>query len=649
MHSQCSEICLDGTNKRIYRRTIILSSYKGERNLKKHLISLMVLFLLISTVTPMILAQTDDAPQKESYDAYFPHSYFARYNPDECTLDNTDIRITSPSITDGENENRMQTLSDGLMDSPWPMYCHDTRHTGRSPYSTVNATGVVKWRAATHGPAYGGPTIDNDGIIYIGSYDLNAIYPNGTLKWKYPAGHSILCAPAIAQDGTIYFGVIYGNGYLYALNPDGTVKWTYPTGGDLDSSPVIGDDGTIYVGSGSKTIHAIHPNGTRKWVFNTNHVVLSSPAIGPDGTIYCGSHDTYLYALYPENGTLKWKYKTGDWIRVSPCIADDGTIYVVSFDCNIHAVNPNGTMKWKTYLGQAGTSPTIGLDGTIYCGYRDLYAINPENGSVKWVYDVPGTVEGGTPCSSIDGTIYLGTWEGGYLIAVNPDGTEQWRKKIGDFTDSPPAIGADGTVYIGSHEDAFYAFGKGLLWVEANGPYNGYAHSSIQFGGTIYGGVLPYSYQWDFGDGTTSTEQNPKHAYDHRGNYTATFTVTDAEGNSSSDTALVVVDYALPTVSIVKPTNALYFMNIRILPTKTPYIIGRITIEVNASQEDGFEIVQVAFIIDDNEVASVTSKPYTWTWRREGLTQAPPHHIDIRAVDSLGHKNWATLYVWKLF
>jgi outer membrane protein assembly factor BamB len=609
--------------------------------------------MVSSSVVGVSNQVTDDSSQDESYDAYLPHSYLARYNPtDDSPGDVEPVYQNQGPITSDigpSYENGLLNINSGLMDSSWPMYCHDTRHTGRSPYSATNATGVVKWRIATFGPVYGGTAIDKNGMIYVGSYDLNAVYPNGSLKWKFLVG-LIVCTPAIAEDGTIYFGAVAGNGCLYAMNPNGTVKWTYQTGGDLDSSPVIGDDGTIYVGSGSKTIHAIYPNGTRKWVFNTNHVVLSSPAIGPDGTIYCGCHDTYLYALYPENGTLKWKYKTGDWIRVSPCIGDDGTIYVISFDCNLHAVNPNGTMIWKTYLGQAGTSPTIGLDGTIYCGYRDLYAINPENGSVKWVYDVPGTVEGGTPCSSIDGTIYLGTWEGGYLIAVNPDGTEQWRKNIGYFTDSPPAISADGTVYIGSHEDAFYAFGKGPLWVEANGPYSGYAHSSIWFSGTIYGGVLPYTYHWDFGDGTTSTEENPKHAYDHRGNYTATFTVTDADGNSSSDTASVVVDYALPTVSILKPTNALYFMNIKLLPTKSPFIIGRITIEAEAFQEDGFEIVQVAFIIDDNEVASVTSEPYTWTWRREGLTQVPPHHIDIRAVDSLGHKNWATLgNIWKFF
>jgi PKD repeat protein len=302
-------------------------------------------------------------------------------------------------------------------------------------------------------------------------------------------------------------------------------------------------------------------------------------------------------------------------------------------------------MKWKTYLGQAGTSPTIGLDGTIYCGYRDLYAINPWNGSVKWIYDVPGTVEGGTPCNSIDGTIYLGTYQGGYLIAVNPDGTEKWKKQIGS-TDSPPAISPDGTIYIGTWDEKLYAFGKGPLSVEANGPYNGYAQSQVQFEGTIYGGVLPYSYLWDFGDGTTSTDQNPKHAYYHHGNYTATFTVTDAEGNSSSDTASVVVDYALPTVSIVKPTNALYIANIKLLPTKTPFVIGKISIKVEASQEDGFEIVQVEFNIDDDLTAAITSEPFTWTWKEFSFGE---HHIDIKVVDSNGHVGWATLYVWKFF
>jgi len=337
---------------------------------------------------------------------------------------------------------------DGPMDSAWPMYCHDTRHTGRSPFSTTSTVGIEKWKFWTEIDGIpSGIVISNDGTIYFsGSYDLYALYPNGTQKWRYEMIATVLSCPAIDENGNIYVGTAYVNKNLYAINPNGTLKWKFPA--QIFSSPAIGNDGTIYFGDTDNNINALYSNGTLKWKYKTNNVVYSSPAIGFDGTIYCGSHDTYLYALYPNNGTLKWRYKTGDWIRTSPCIADDGTILVVSLDYYLYAVNPNGTLKWKTKVG-AGTSPTIGQDGTIYCGYEKLCAINP-NGSVKWTFDVKGELRGAIPCNSIDGTIYLGNGDGSDIIAVNPDGTEKWRVSIGGDVESAPAIGEDGTVYIGS-------------------------------------------------------------------------------------------------------------------------------------------------------------------------------------------------------
>jgi PKD repeat protein len=47
------------------------------------------------------------------------------------------------------------------------------------------------------------------------------------------------------------------------------------------------------------------------------------------------------------------------------------------------------------------------------------------------------------------------------------------------------------------------------------------------------------SYFWDFGDGTTSTSQNPQHTYTVPGKYVATLTVTDNLGVKSTDTASV--------------------------------------------------------------------------------------------------------------
>jgi PKD repeat protein len=47
------------------------------------------------------------------------------------------------------------------------------------------------------------------------------------------------------------------------------------------------------------------------------------------------------------------------------------------------------------------------------------------------------------------------------------------------------------------------------------------------------------SYSWDFGDGDTSTNQNPTHAYDQEGSYVVTLTVTDDDGLTDTTTASI--------------------------------------------------------------------------------------------------------------
>jgi PKD repeat protein len=52
----------------------------------------------------------------------------------------------------------------------------------------------------------------------------------------------------------------------------------------------------------------------------------------------------------------------------------------------------------------------------------------------------------------------------------------------------------------------------------------------------VAGGFTPYSYEWDFGDGQTSTESNPTHAYAKPGTYSVSLKVTDDRGNSVTET-----------------------------------------------------------------------------------------------------------------
>ncbi len=77
------------------------------------------------------------------------------------------------------------------------------------------------------------------------------------------------------------------------------------------------------------------------------------------------------------------------------------------------------------------------------------------------------------------------------------------------------------------------------LEVDANGDYEGIVGISIELEGNATGGVEPYNWSWDLGDGNSSLEQNPQHIYEAIGNYTAILTVEDDDGTIASDTAFV--------------------------------------------------------------------------------------------------------------
>ena len=64
-----------------------------------------------------------------------------------------------------------------------------------------------------------------------------------------------------------------------------------------------------------------------------------------------------------------------------------------------------------------------------------------------------------------------------------------------------------------------------------------YARSmdNIGFSVDIQGGIAPFSYQWDFGDGAKSVDAAPWHKYKAAGTYNVSVTVTDDKGNKAID------------------------------------------------------------------------------------------------------------------
>jgi len=173
--------------------------------------------------------------------------------------------------------------------------------------------------------------------------------------------------------------------------------------------------------------------------------------------------------------------------------------------------------------------------------------VYPNNGTRKWTFDLGGKVRWSSPAISAEGTIFvgieLGDAQGGELVAINPDGTEHWRTQLSDgmWIGYSPAIAEDGTIYVGSthHTGVGYLHAVGRieeLQADANGPYYGEVGEPLELTGTAYGGVPPYSWHWDFGDGNTSELQNPTHVYTSPNEYTVILTVTDSEENVTNDT-----------------------------------------------------------------------------------------------------------------
>jgi PKD repeat protein len=79
----------------------------------------------------------------------------------------------------------------------------------------------------------------------------------------------------------------------------------------------------------------------------------------------------------------------------------------------------------------------------------------------------------------------------------------------------------------------------------------GNAPLTIQFTNQSYGNIT--SYQWDFGDGTTSTEANPSHIYNAVGLYPATLTVTGPGGQDMRQIFIQVFQPPAPTATPIPP------------------------------------------------------------------------------------------------
>lgn len=186
--------------------------------------------------------------------------------------------------------------------------------------------------------------------------------------------------------------------------------------------------------------------------------------------------------------------------------------------------------------------------------------------------------------------------------------------------------------------------------IDINGPENGYINSQIQFQAEVEGGQEPYSFEWDFGDGSEAIMPNPTHSFSEMGTYTITLTVTDStlyqQEEATTTTNITIVDEQIdPEVTITKPENGIYINNNKVMSTQNTFIIGDITVQATATdQESG--IKNVTFSIDGNPMEEIIISPFQWTWTTGTFGR---HTIAVTAYDHTGNSATDTIDVYKLF
>ena len=180
----------------------------------------------------------------------------------------------------------------------------------------------------------------------------------------------------------------------------------------------------------------------------------------------------------------------------------------------------------------------LGLTFHFGGGCPDASAVasaTPASGSVPFEVQYEASVTGGCP-------EYTYLWDFGDGTTSTERNPRHTFDKEGTYTASLTVTDSKGNPVVSSA--AVTASCPAVTATAAGNPLTGQAPLIVTFEGNATGGCPPLTYVWEFGDGGTSTEQNPSHEFPAEGNYTATLTVTDAKGVKSETKVLVAATSA---------------------------------------------------------------------------------------------------------
>jgi len=353
----------------------------------------------------------------------------------------------------------------------WATFQGDEGRTGytESPAPDSNQT---YWKFQTGGPIKSSP-VASAGMVFVAStdgylYAVNAT--TGAKIWDFLIGTDAN-SPSVAH-GKVFITSKSGN--VYAINMyTGSEVWSKSLGEEAGFGAPLIVGSRVFV-NGNQTVFALneaigvnlysepihHANGIAPLAYNDSAygngliyaVVLGGMQIGVNGFEALDAMGRFWLSLAPTNI---------ETVRSGATIGD-GKLFVVTVDINgtsvIFGLNDFGMRTWDHLLdGVTEASPAVAYN-TVYIPTSDgAYALDTENGTVKWSCPLDGEYSVSSPAVA-DGKVYFGL-DNGYVYALDAfTGDLVWSYKTEGAVQSSPAI-CDGLLFVGSNDGNLYAIG----------------------------------------------------------------------------------------------------------------------------------------------------------------------------------------------
>ena len=348
--------------------------------------------------------------------------------------------------------------------------------------------------------------------------------------------------------------------------------WSFGDGG----TSTVQNPAHTYSTEGTYTVTLTATNaGGSNTVTQAGYIVVSAASAAPVAsfvsTVKTGTAPLSVqFVDSSTNSPTSWAWSFGD--GNTSTLENPSHTYVTAgtYTVTLTATNAGGsnTVSNAGYITVTYVVPVASFTSNVTSGTTPLYVAFTDtttNSPTLWTWYFG---DGGT--STEQNPIYEYTYAGTYTVTLTV------ANDAGSDTAS-----TTGYITVTSVTSPLASFTADVR--------SGTIPFTVQF--TDTSSYTPTSWEWSFGDGSSSTEENPAHTYTTAGSYSVTLTATNAGGTNSATTSSYITASAVTTV----PTTVVTTVSTTAIPTTAApaEVMDAETVATTDSSSDSLSLTYV--------------------------------------------------------